>query len=59
MGSALPPEILEALTRGQTILTANQRAARTLRHAYDQAHQSAGETLSASGRFNALKMGRG
>ncbi len=45
MGSALPPEILEALTRGQTILTANQRAARTLRHAYDQAHQSAGETL--------------
>ena len=45
MGSPLPPEILEALTRGQTILTANQRAARTLRHAYDQARQSAGETL--------------
>jgi ATP-dependent helicase/nuclease subunit B len=45
MGSPLPPEILEALTRGQTILTANQRAARTLRHAYDLARQSAGETL--------------
>lgn len=45
MGYALPPEILEALNRGQTILTANQRAARSLRHAYDQAHQSAGETL--------------
>ena len=54
MGSLLPTEILEALTRGQTILTANQRAGRTLRHAFDQAHQSAGETLWRSPEIFAL-----
>ena len=32
---ALPPEIQKALARGYTILTANQRAARTLRRAFD------------------------
>jgi probable DNA repair protein len=37
---ALPPEIEQALARGATILTANQRAARTLRRAYDL-HQRA------------------
>jgi probable DNA repair protein len=31
----LPPEIEQALARGATILTANQRAARTLRRAFD------------------------
>jgi len=33
--AALLPEILEALARDATVLTANQRAARTLRHAFD------------------------
>ncbi len=33
--SELPQQIIEALERGQTVLTANQRAARTLRHAFD------------------------
>jgi probable DNA repair protein len=32
---ALPPEIEQALARGATVLTANQRAARTLRHAFE------------------------
>ena len=32
---ALPPEIEQALARGWTILTANQRAARTLRRDFD------------------------
>ena len=45
MAPPLPPEILEALDRGQTILTANQRAASTLRNAYDQARQSDGKTV--------------
>ena len=38
--AALPPEILEALERSATVLTANQRASRTLRHAFDL-HQRA------------------
>jgi probable DNA repair protein len=37
---ALPPEIDQALLRGYLVLTANQRAARTLRHAFDL-HQRA------------------
>ena len=32
---ALPPEIQEALARGWTVLTANQRSARSLRRAFD------------------------
>lgn len=35
MPAALPAEILAALARGATVLTANQRAARTLRRVYD------------------------
>jgi ATP-dependent helicase/nuclease subunit B len=34
-GVRLPEEILEALARGATILSGNQRAARTLQHGYD------------------------
>jgi probable DNA repair protein len=37
---ALPPEIDQALARGYLVLTANQRAARTLRYAFDL-HQRA------------------
>jgi probable DNA repair protein len=37
---ALPLQIQQALERGWTVLTANQRAARTLRHAFDL-HQRA------------------
>ncbi len=33
---AIPPEILASLARGATVLTSNQRAARTLRRAYDE-----------------------
>ncbi len=33
---APPPQVIEALARGGLVLTANQRAARTLRHAYDR-----------------------
>jgi len=32
---ALPPQVADALARGWTVLTANQRAARTLRRAFD------------------------
>ena len=45
MGSLLPSEILAALARGQTILTANQRAARSLRHTYNLHQPSTGVTL--------------
>lgn len=45
MGSLLPPEILAALARGQTVLTANQRAARSLRNAYNLHQRAAGATL--------------
>ena len=41
MVSAPPPEILAAIARGQTILTANQRAARSLRHAYNASRSEA------------------
>src|SRR6266702_368737 len=37
--AALPSEIQQALARGWTVLTANQRAARTLRHAFDLAQR--------------------
>lgn len=40
----LPPPIAEALDRGTTIITANQRAARTLRHAFDRQNLLAGLT---------------
>lgn len=42
---ALPPEIDQALSRGATILTANQRAARTLRRAYDLHQRNRGRDL--------------
>ena len=40
MGSPIPPAVLQVLDRGMTVVTANQRAARTLRQAFD-AHQTA------------------
>ncbi len=40
--AALPPPVLEALVRGTTVLTANQRAARTLRHGFDQHNRARG-----------------
>ena len=39
------PAILACIARGQTILTANQRAARTLRVAYNRNQQSSGASL--------------
>jgi ATP-dependent helicase/nuclease subunit B len=39
---ALPPEMQQALARGWTILTANQRAARTLRYAFDLEQRTVG-----------------
>ena len=41
---ALPPQIIEALARGWTVLTANQRAARTLRHAFDLRQRALGNS---------------
>ena len=38
----LPEEIGRALERGATVVTGNQRAARTLRHAYDRYKQGQG-----------------
>ena len=55
MGSPLPPEILAALTRGRTILTANQRAARSLRHAYNLYQQSTGATVWTPHQIYALE----
>ena len=40
LSAALPPEIQQALDRGATVLTANQRAARTLRRAFDLDHRA-------------------
>jgi probable DNA repair protein len=40
--SELPQQIIEALERSRTVLTANQRAARTLRHAFDLRQRSLG-----------------
>ena len=45
MGPPLPTQIAEALQRGDLILTPSQRAARTIRRAYDHLQQSRGETL--------------
>jgi probable DNA repair protein len=42
--AALHPEIQQALARGATVLTANQRAARTLRRAFDLHQCSSGRT---------------
>jgi hypothetical protein len=41
---ALPPRIDQALAHGWTVLTANQRAARTLRHAFDRRQRALGHT---------------
>lgn len=41
----LPMEVADALARGAIVLTANQRAARTLRQAYDVAARERGESL--------------
>ncbi len=40
----LPAEIVEALERGATVVTGNQRAARTLRRAFDRRNRSLGKT---------------
>src|SRR6185369_4473900 len=40
----LPRPIAEALDRGATIVTANQRAARTLRYAFDKRNHQVGLT---------------
>jgi probable DNA repair protein len=45
LNRALPPEIDQALARGWLVLTANQRAARTLRHAYDLHQRVLGRTV--------------
>jgi probable DNA repair protein len=42
---ALPPEIEQALARDWVVLTANQRAARTLRHAFDLRQHVLGRTI--------------
>jgi probable DNA repair protein len=44
MGSVelLPVEIVEALERGATVVTGNQRAARTLRHGFDRRNRTLG-----------------
>jgi probable DNA repair protein len=47
LNRALPPEIEQALARGRVVLTANQRAARTLRHAFDLRQRALGLTLWA------------
>ncbi len=43
--SRLPPQVVETLARGGTILTSNQRAARTLRHAFDAQQHAAGKSV--------------
>lgn len=48
MSSGLPREVSDALTAGWTVITANQRAARTLRRGYDREQQAAGRTGWAS-----------
>ena len=54
MGYPLPLEILAAHTRGQTILTANQRAARSLCQAYNLHQQSTGATRWTPPEIHAL-----
>ncbi|HEV2645166.1 MAG TPA: PD-(D/E)XK nuclease family protein [Acidobacteriaceae bacterium] len=44
LSPALPPDIAEALAQGATVLTANQRAARTLHHAFNQQQRALGLT---------------
>jgi ATP-dependent helicase/nuclease subunit B len=44
LSSALPQHIAEALAQGATVLTANQRAARTLHHAFDSYQRALGHT---------------
>ena len=45
LSAALPPEIEQALARDWVVLTANQRAARTLRHAFDLRQSALGLTI--------------
>ena len=45
MGLALAPAITEALARGATLVTANQRAARSLRRAFDAEQRALGSTI--------------
>jgi probable DNA repair protein len=42
---ALPPEIEQAIARDWVVLTANQRAARTLRHTFDLRQHALGRTI--------------
>ena len=42
VGELLPVEIVEALERGATVVTGNQRAARTLRRAFDRRNRELG-----------------
>jgi hypothetical protein len=44
MASAIPAAILDALNAGKTVLTANERAARTLRRAFDAHRKSLAES---------------
>jgi len=50
----LPASVSDALARGSTVLTANQRAAHTLRQAFDLSAHRAGQTLWASPPILAL-----
>ena len=43
MSSTLPPQVKEALARDWTVLTGNQRAARTLRQAYNDMKRADGD----------------
>ena len=45
LSCALPQQIADALAHGTTVLTANQRAARTLLHDYDLHQRSLGLTF--------------
>jgi ATP-dependent helicase/nuclease subunit B len=42
--AALPPQVIEALDAAAIVLTANQRAARTLHHAFDLHQRAAGRS---------------
>ena len=61
----LPKEIAEALERGATVVTGNQRAARTLRRAYRPAQQDTGARRAGNrrrfwhGTHGRLSCGRG
>jgi ATP-dependent helicase/nuclease subunit B len=45
LSPAPPPQIADALARGATVLTANQRAARTLQHDFNLHQQSVGRAF--------------